>query len=127
VIKMLVFVAAGGALGAMARYLTVTGVGAVMGMGFPFGTLVVNVLGSFILGALVETLALVWSPGREVQALVVVGVLGAFTTFSTFSLDVVLQLERGHLMGAAVYILSSVTFSVLGLFAGLRLMRLVLT
>jgi CrcB protein len=123
---MMLFVAAGGALGAVARYLAVTGVGAVVGMGFPYGTMVVNILGSFILGALVETLALTWSPSQEVRALLVVGILGAFTTFSTFSLDVILQLERGHLTGAAVYILSSVTFSVLGLFAGLRLMRLVL-
>jgi CrcB protein len=125
-IKMLLFVAAGGAIGAVARYLTIAGVGAVVGTAFPFGTLVVNILGSFILGALVETLALTWSPSQDVRALLVVGMLGAFTTFSTFSLDVILQLERGHLSGAAVYILSSVTFSVLGLFAGLRLMRLVL-
>lgn len=125
-IKMMLFIAAGGAFGAVARYLTVVGVGAVVGMGFPYGTLVVNILGSFILGALVETLALTWSPSQEVRALLVVGMLGAFTTFSTFSLDVILQLERGNLIGAAVYILSSVTFSVFGLFAGLRLMRLVL-
>ena len=59
--------------------------------------------------------------------MIVVGVLGAFTTFSSFSLDAVLQLERGHLGSAGIYILSSVTFSVLGLFAGLRLVRLVMT
>ena len=125
-IKMLLFIAAGGALGAVGRYLTMLGVGAVVGVGYPYGTLVVNILGSFVLGALVETLALSWSPSEEVRALLVVGMLGAFTTFSTFSLDVILQLERGNLSSAAVYILSSVTFSVLGLFAGLRLMRLVL-
>jgi CrcB protein len=123
---MLLFIAAGGALGAMARYLAISGIGAIVGMAFPYGTLVVNILGSFVLGALVEILALTWSPTQEVRALMVVGVLGAFTTFSAFSLDVVLQLERGHLVGAAIYILSSVTFSVLGLFAGLRLMRLIL-
>ena len=125
-IKMLLFIAAGGAFGAMARYLAISGIGAIVGMAFPYGTLVVNILGSFILGALVEILALTWSPSQEVRALLVVGVLGAFTTFSAFSLDVVLQVERGHLVGAAIYILSSVTFSVLGLFAGLRLMRLIL-
>ena len=126
-LQMLLFVAAGGALGAVGRYLTVIGVGAVMGHGFPFGTLVVNVLGSFILGALVETMALKWSVSQEVRALLVVGMLGAFTTFSTFSLDVIVQLERGQLVPAAVYILSSVTLSVLALFAGLRLMRVVLS
>lgn len=125
-LKMLVFVAMGGALGAVARYLTVTGVGRVLGTGFPYGTLTVNILGSFILGLLVEAFALKWNVSQEVRAMLVVGVLGAFTTFSSFSLDAILQLERGNLGGAAVYILSSVTFSVLGLFAGLRLARLVM-
>ena len=126
-IKMLLFVALGGALGAVGRYLTITGVGAVAGMGFPYGTLVVNVVGSFILGVLVETMALVWSPSQELRAMLVVGVLGAYTTFSTFSLDVVLQLERGNLIGTVIYVLSSVSLCVLGLYGGLRLMRLVLT
>ena len=125
-LKMLVFVAMGGALGAVARYLTIMGVGRVLGSGFPYGTLTVNILGSFILGMLVEAFALKWHVSQEVRAMIVVGVLGAFTTFSSFSLDAILQLERGNLGGAAVYILSSVTFSVLGLFAGLRLARLVL-
>ena len=124
---MLLFVALGGALGAVGRYLTVAGVGAVTGLAFPFGTLVVNVVGSFILGALVESAALAWSPSQELRAMLVVGVLGAYTTFSTFSLDVVLQLERGNFGGAAIYILSSVTLCVLALYGGMRLMRLVLT
>ena len=125
-LKMLVFVAMGGALGVVARYLTVTGVGRLLGTGFPYGTLTANILGSFILGLLVEAFALKWNVSQEVRAMIVVGVLGAFTTFSSFSLDAILQLERGNLGGAAVYILSSVTFSMLGLFAGLRLARLVL-
>ena len=123
---MLLLVALGGAIGAVGRYLTVAGVGAVTGLGFPFGTLVVNIVGSFALGALVETASLVWSPSPELRAMLVVGVLGAYTTFSTFSLDVVLQLERGNIVGAATYILLSVTFCVLALYGGMRLMRLVL-
>ncbi len=67
-IKMLLVVAAGGAIGAMARYLTVVGVGAVVGMGFPYGTLVVNIVGSFVLGVLVETAALSWSPSQEMPS-----------------------------------------------------------
>jgi fluoride exporter len=126
-LKMLLFVAMGGALGAMARYMTVRWVGHLLGTGFPYGTLTVNILGSFILGALVEAFALKWHVSQELRAMIVVGVLGAFTTFSSFSLDAVLQLERGHLGSAGIYILSSVTFSVLGLFAGLRLVRLVMT
>ncbi len=124
---MLLLVALGGALGAVGRYLTIAGVGAVTGFGFPFGTLVVNVVGSFVLGVLAESMTLVWSPSAELRAMLVVGVLGAYTTFSTFSLDVVMQLERGNFVGAALYILSSVSLCVLGLYAGMRLMRLVLT
>ena len=101
--------------------------GALVGHGFPYGTIVVNVLGSFILGVLVETMALKWSVSQDVRALLVVGMLGAFTTFSTFSLDVIVQVERGQLVPAAIYIVASVTLSVLALFAGLRLMRVVLT
>lgn len=123
---MLLLVALGGAIGAVGRYLTVAGVGAVTGLGFPFGTLVVNIVGSFALGALVESASLVWSPSPELRAMLVVGVLGAYTTFSTFSLDVVMQIERGNIIGAAIYILSSVALCVLALYAGMRLMRLVL-
>ena len=93
-LKMLVFVAMGGALGAVARYLTIMGVGRVLGSGFPYGTLTVNILGSFILGMLVEAFALKWHVSQEVRAMIVVGVLGAFTTFSSFSLDAILQLAR---------------------------------
>ena len=126
-LNTLLFVAVGGALGAIGRYLTLVGVGVLVGHGFPYGTIVVNVLGSFVLGVLVETMALKWSVSQEVRALLVVGVLGSFTTFSTFSLDVIVQVERGQLLPAAVYILSSMTLSVLALFAGLRLMRVILT
>lgn len=124
--KILLAVAAGGALGAMARYLVATQVVQWLGAGFPYGTLTVNVVGSFILGALVETMALAWSPSPELRALLVVGVLGAFTTFSTFSLDTVLLIERHQSALAALYILLSVALSVGGLFAGLRSARLVL-
>ena len=83
-------VAAGGALGAVARFLVSSGTGYLFGYGFPFGTLIVNVLGSFALGVLIQVTAFAWSPSAEVRAFVVVGVLGAFTTFSTFSLDVLI-------------------------------------
>ena len=77
--KVLLAVAAGGAIGAVGRYLLVTQVGHWFGTAFPLGTIVVNVLGSFILGALVEIMALAWSPSLELRALLTVGVLGAFT------------------------------------------------
>jgi CrcB protein len=124
-------VAAGGAIGAVGRY-ALTGwaerlLSAWLGGGPPYGTLAVNVIGSFLLGVLVETLALSLSVAPEFRALLVIGVLGGFTTFSAFSLDTVLLIERGELGRAAFYVLLSVALSVGSLFAGLRLMRLVLS
>ena len=124
--KMILAIAAGGALGAVGRYLVMIQVGHWLGGGFPFGTLAVNVIGSFILGVLAELMALAWSPPQELRALLVVGVLGAFTTFSTFSLDVALHVERGELGLSALYVLVSVVCSVGALFAGLHAVRLVL-
>ncbi len=122
-VKILLAVAAGGALGAVGRYLVITAVGQIFGTGFPLGTIVVNVVGSFVLGALTEVLALVWSPSPELRAMLVVGVLGAFTTFSTFSLDVALLYERGALGQAALYVGASVILSIGGFFLGLALLR----
>lgn len=122
-VKMLLAVAAGGAAGAVGRYLVMSGVGHLFGTGFPLGTIVVNVLGSFVLGVLVELSALAWSPAPELRALLVVGVLGAFTTFSTFSMDAVLLFERGNLGLAALYIVSSVVLSIAAFFAALLLLR----
>jgi len=124
--KVLLAVAAGGALGAVGRYLVMTQVAHWLGAAFPFATLAVNVIGSFILGLLVELLALVWSPPQELRALIVVGVLGAFTTFSTFSMDVALQVERGEANWAMVYVVASVVLSIGGFFAGMHLVRAVL-
>ena len=124
--SLLIAVAAGGAVGAVGRYLVVSGVGHWIGHGFPWGTLVVNVLGSIAMGVLVEVMAVVWSPSPEVRALLVVGVLGAFTTFSTFSLDVVVLIDRGELLPALAYILASVVVCVAGLYAGMHGMRAIL-
>ena len=121
--NMLLAVAAGGALGAVGRYLVMSQVGHWFGHGFPYGTLVVNILGSLVMGLLVEAWALVWSPSPELRALLAVGVLGAFTTFSTFSLDTVVLYERGAFLSVGLYILGSVIFSVAGLVAGLHIGR----
>ena len=124
--KMLVSIALGGALGAVGRYLMMSGIGRWMSDFLPFATLSVNVLGSFLLGVVIEVLALTWSPGREMQAFLVVGVLGSFTTFSTFSMDVIFLLERGDMAGAATYVILSVVTSVVALFMGMYLLRQVL-
>jgi len=116
-------IAVGGAIGAVARHYASGQVMRLVGMGFPFGTLLVNVVGSFAMGALVEVMALRWSVGPELRGFLTVGVLGAFTTFSTFSLDFVVLTERGQLGLAVLYAVVSVALSVAGLFAGMHLLR----
>ena len=117
-------VAAGGALGAVARYLMMAGVGMWLGAGFPYGTLAVNVLGSIVFGSLVEMMALVWNIGGDLRAFLVIGILGSFTTFSTFSLDAVVLFHRGDLVGTALYVLGSVVLAVVGFMAGMAAVRL---
>jgi CrcB protein len=129
--QMILAVGAGGALGAIARYLLVSRIGHMVGpngvAGVPVGILAANVLGSLAMGLLTEYLALAWSPPAAVRAMLSVGVLGAFTTFSTFSLEAGVLLERGDYLPAAAYIAASVGLSLLGLFAGLWIMRSLLT
>ena len=122
--KMILAIAAGGAIGAVARYIAAAQIGHWLGTGFPWGILLVNIVGSFLMGVLVEAMTIAWPP--ELRALLTVGVLGAFTTFSTFALDVVSVLERGQVMLAAIYIGASVALAVLALFGGMVLMRAVL-
>ncbi len=120
-------VAAGGAIGASARYLLVGGLDHWLGAGFPMGTLAANALGSFLIGVLIEVTALVWSPAPELRALLAVGVLGSFTTVSAFSLDVLVLFERGASGLAGLYLAASVTLSLAGIYAGMRLLRLALS
>ncbi len=121
--NILLAVAAGGALGAVARYYGAGYVGRLVGLDFPSGILVVNVAGSFLMGLLVESSALVWSPSPELRAFLAVGLLGAFTTFSTFSMDTVLLFQRGQALGAALYIGLSVGLSVAALLLAMQLVR----
>ena len=122
--KLLQAIALGGAVGALGRHFVSVGMVAWLGHGFPWGTLAANVVGSFAMGALVETMALIWSPSIELRALLTVGFLGAFTTFSTFSLDVVSLYERGAAGLAGLYVVISVVLSVGALVAGMRVLRL---
>ncbi len=116
-------VAAGGAIGAMARH----GVSRVslhmLGPNFPYGTLAANIAGSFSMG-----LVIIWLTAREpnspaLRAFLTVGLLGAFTTFSTFSLDVVTLYRDKTVMIAGAYLLASVILSITGLLAGIALGR----
>jgi len=119
----LLAVAAGGVVGAVARYLVYVATAHLLGTGFPYATLIVNVIGSFAMGVLIETMALVWSTSQETRLFLTTGILGAFTTFSTFSLDFVVLYERRAFALCAIYAIASFTFSVGALFSGLHLMR----
>ena len=120
----LVLVAAGGAAGAVARYLIGLQTLRMFGAAWPYGTLAVNVLGGFLMGALAGLLAIRGGPDQEkLRLLLGVGVLGGFTTFSAFSLETLMMIERRAWLQAATYSLGSVFLSVAALFAGLWLIR----
>jgi CrcB protein len=120
-LSTLTLVALGGAAGCVLRYVTVVGAARVLGTGFPWGTLAVNVLGSFAMG-----LFFVWLTSRglmRLSPLLLAGLLGGFTTFSAYSLDALLLWERGQAALAAVYAGASVVLSVAAVAAGAAAMR----
>ena len=119
----LVLVFLGGGLGAVSRHLTGMTVMRVSGPGFPWGTMVVNIVGSLAMGLLIAWLARRSSGDADLRLLLATGFLGGFTTFSAFSLDAVTLYERGALTAAAAYVIASVTVSILALFGGLWLAR----
>jgi CrcB protein len=117
----LVQVALGGAIGASARYLTSVGAMRVMGPGFPWGTLIVNVVGSLLMGVLVVLLA--QKGGMKAAPFLMTGILGGFTTFSAFSLDALTIYERGHAGLALAYVVASVLLSLAAIVAGVLIAR----
>ena len=120
---MILSVAAGGALGAVLRYSFNLMTIALLGHSFPWGTLLVNALGSFLMGVLVTIFALSWTPSVETRAFLTIGLLGAFTTFSTFSLDAVTLWEQGNSVQALGYTIGSVVLSIVGLVAGIMIVK----
>ncbi|NQU70715.1 MAG: fluoride efflux transporter CrcB [Rhodospirillales bacterium] len=123
-------VALGGAVGAASRHLVGGWLGGwltgLFGGSLPLGNVAVNLIGSFLLGVLIEFSALSWSPSPDMRSFLVIGLLGGFTTFSAFSLEVVVLFERGRLDLAALYAIGSVVLAIGGLFIGMKLMRAVL-
>ena len=114
----LITIALGGALGAVLRYLSVHAALRLLGPGFPWGTLFVNVAGSLIMGVAAALILEKTGAGR-LYLFLMTGVLGGFTTFSAFSLDALYLIERGKLAASAAYIGGSVLLSVLALIIGL--------
>lgn len=123
----LLLVAGGGGAGAVARYLLGVQALRAFGTGLPWGTLIANAVGGLLMGVLAAVLAYRGGGDQERWRLLLgVGVLGGFTTFSAYSLEVALMIERREWATAFGYALGSVVLSVCALFAGLLLMRRVL-
>ena len=120
---ILLAVALGGALGSLLRYVVAGAVQSATWPGFPWGIFVVNISGGFVMGIIVELSALKLNLTPEMRAFLTVGILGGYTTFSTFSLDSALLIERGDYSGAGLYIAGSAVLSIMALFAGLWLVR----
>ncbi|MCB1330577.1 MAG: fluoride efflux transporter CrcB [Maritimibacter sp.] len=116
-------VALGGAIGATFRYLTNVSVMRLIGPGFPYGTLVANILGSFLMGMLVVTLAR--RGGMDYAPFLMTGLLGGFTTFSAFSLDTLTLFERGDIELAGLYVGASVLLSLAAIALGVYFARVV--
>lgn len=120
---ILLAVALGGALGSLLRYFVAGAVQSATWPGFPWGIFVVNITGGFAMGLIVELSALKLNLTPEIRAFLTVGILGGYTTFSTFSLDSALLIERGDYSGAALYVVGSALLSILALFIGLWFVR----
>lgn len=119
----ILLVGAGGALGSVLCYLIGLWMLQRAGPAFPWGTLFVNVTGSFLIGFLAEFIMHKMGASPEMRVFLVTGVLGGYTTFSAFSLDAIALLEHGQTMSGLAYIVASVGLSILAVFAGLALMR----
>ncbi len=122
-------VALGGGIGALLRYQTgrfmTHWLGPAVVTTFPFATLAVNAIGSIAMGLLAGYLARHGTGGEQARLLLGVGLLGGFTTFSAFSLEMVLMIERGQFLFALLYVLLSIGLGITGLFIGLNVMRMI--
>ena len=113
----------GGGLGAALRHGVNVVAARTFGTAFPYGTLIINVLGSLAMGLIAEYFALKTGLPQRWRLFLTTGILGGFTTFSAFSLEAALLYERGQVAGAAIYVVASVALAIAGLFAGLAIVR----
>ena len=121
--KSLLYVAMGGALGAVMRYGISSGIYSWFGRGFPYGTLVVNLIGSFAIGIFSILLIEKFNVSHELRLALVVGVLGALTTFSTFSWDTLDLMQQGLMQRAFLNVLLNVVLCITAAWAGAQLAR----
>ena len=118
---LLVFV--GGGLGASLRHTVNISCARCIGTSFPYGTFIINITGSIMMGLIAGYLAFKGEASQPWRLFLMTGILGGYTTFSAFSLDTALLYERGEIGLALFYVLGSVVISIAGLFAGLALVR----
>jgi CrcB protein len=113
----------GGGIGAGTRHLVNLGAMRLLGVNFPWGTMIINITGSFIMGAFIELAARRFGASNDLRMFVATGILGGYTTFSSFSLDFASLWERGAAVPALAYVLVSVVGGILALFAAFWLVR----
>ena len=118
---LLVFV--GGGLGATLRHAVNMVCARAFGTHFPFGTFIINITGSIVMGLIAGYLAFKGNAAQPWRLFVMTGILGGYTTFSAFSLDTALLYERGEIGLALLYVVGSVGLAIAGLFGGLALVR----
>lgn len=113
----------GGGVGAALRHGINLAAGRALGTAFPYGTLIINVTGSLVMGLIAGYFAIKGDASQNWRLFLTTGILGGYTTFSAFSLDAAVLYERGEAGAAAIYVIASVAVSIAGLFAGLALVR----
>lgn len=122
--NVILLVAVGGAVGSVARYLMASGIQSSTGWSFPIGTVLVNILGCFLIGILYVLLVARPDPRQDLRALLMVGVMGGFTTFSSFSLETVTMAMNGNYTGATLNVVLSVAACLAGTVLGISLARI---
>jgi CrcB protein len=121
--QLIIAVAAGGSIGSVARYLVGIGSGRLFGLSFPWGTLIINVTGSFLIGLFIGLFATRLDLPEPARVFLTVGICGGYTTFSTFSLDAFYLIERGQSFASLAYMVGSVVLSVAALVVAIQFVR----
>lgn len=121
--NLLLLATLGGGIGAGARFLVHAGMLRAIGPGFPWGTLLINTGGSFVMGIAAEAIARKLGGSPEARAFLMSGILGGFTTFSAFSLDFANLADQREFLLAGAYVVASVTFSIGALYLGVAIAR----